>query len=152
MGIDPVKTEVEISNPAYDISEEDEKSKTPVQLHIDYTRQQTQQPAEQLALDHSLRFGWGRISGEWLQRFNKPLYFLLCAAFAVFSEGFVVVGIAFGAITSIERQFGYTSSEVAMFTLAYEVAVGVVGVFLGYLGNIHRPRCISLSLIVMAGK
>ena len=63
-----------------------------------------------------------------------------------------MVGITYGAITSIERQFGYTSSEVAMFTLSYETAVGIVSVFLGYFGNIHKPRCIALSLIVLAGK
>ena len=140
MEIDPINKYLEISNPAYYISEEQQPLTQP---HI---QQQTE------PLDNNFRFGWGRISGERLQRFNKPLYFLISSAFAVFCEGFVVVGISHGAITSIERQFGYTSSEVAMFTLASEATIGVVSVFLGYFGNIHKPRCIALSLIVMAGE
>ena len=96
MRIDPLKTEVElkaISNPAFDLTEEDEKPKNPAEFHIDYqlqphTQPHTQpQPTEQLLLDHNFRFGWGRICGGSLQRFNKPLYFLMCSAFAVASQG-----------------------------------------------------------------
>ena len=153
MEIDQIETGVKVSNPAYDINEESEKSKTPAQPHTDInTRQQTQQPTEQLALDHSFRFGWGRISGDWLQLFNKPRFFLLCSSFAVAASGFVRGGIFLGSITSIERQFGYKSSEVATFGLAYEAAVGALSVFLGYFGNLHKPRCIALSLVVMAGE
>ena len=138
------ETDVKVSNPA--------RTLYTVQLHKDYLRQQTQQPTEQLSLDNSLRFGWGRISGDWLQRFNKPIYFLICSSFAVAAAGFVLFGIFSAAITSIERQFGYKSSEVAMFALTYELAVGILSVVLGYIGNIHKPRCIALSLIVMTGE
>ena len=38
-----------------------------------------------------------------------------------------------------------------MFTLAYEVAVGLMSVVLGYFGGIHKPRCIAVSLVILAG-
>ena len=103
-----------------------------------------------LLLSTNLRFGWKCISSPQLQLFNKPLFFLVCACLAGIAEGLVMTGISFSVLTSIEKQFGYTSSEVAFFLTTYEIAYGICGVFVGYIGHTHKPKCIGLGLLVLS--
>lgn len=97
----------------------------------------------------TLRFGWKCLSPKFFQLINRPAFFLFFLCFGGIAQGFVVTGIAFTVLTSIEKQFGLKSSEVALFGTAYDTAYGVCCIFVGYIGHAHKPRCIGWGLVVM---
>ena len=95
------------------------------------------------------QYGWKCFNTKRLQILNCPLYFLICMCVAGISQGLVVTGVSFTVLTSIERQFGLKSTEVALFGTAYDVAYGVCCVFVGYIGHVHKPRWLGWGILFM---
>jgi len=96
------------------------------------------------------RYGWSRFAPKLLQFMNKPVWFLVFLCIAGIAQGLVVTGVAFTILTSIEKQFGFSSSHVALFGTVYDTAYGIFCVFVGYAGHKHKPRWLGLGLIIMA--
>lgn len=96
------------------------------------------------------RYGWLWLDSKFLQRFNKPVYFLVTMVLAGITQGLVVTGVGFTVITSIEKQFGFKSTEVGLFGTAYDTAYGICCVFVGYIGHVHKPRWLGFGLLLMA--
>lgn len=95
------------------------------------------------------RYGWGKLTPKLLQVFNKPVWFLVFLCIAGVAQGLVVTGVAFTILTSIEKQFGFSSSHVALFGTVYDTAYGVFCVFVGYIGHRHKPRFLGYGLVIM---
>jgi len=97
-----------------------------------------------------LEYGWGCITNKYIKKLNTPLFFLIILCLAALAQGLVVTGIAFTVITSIEKQFGLTSTEVGLFGTSYDIAYGICCLFVGYVGHRHKPRWIALGGLLMA--
>lgn len=96
------------------------------------------------------RYGWGRVTPRFLQFMNKPAVFLLLLSIAGAAQGLVVTGVSFTILTSIEKQFGFSSSHVGLFGTVYDGGFGVLCVVVGFLGHRNKPRWIGAGMIVMA--
>jgi len=96
------------------------------------------------------KYGWSFLTNKFLQRFNKPIYFLIVLCLAGIAQGLVVTGVSFTVITSIEKQFGLKSTEVGLFGTIYDIAYGSCCVFVGYIGHKHKPRWLGFGLLLMA--
>uniref|UniRef100_A0A7M5XGD7 Solute carrier organic anion transporter family member n=1 Tax=Clytia hemisphaerica TaxID=252671 RepID=A0A7M5XGD7_9CNID len=96
------------------------------------------------------RYGWSKLTPKLLQFMNKPVWFLVFLCVAGVAQGLVVTGVAFTILTSIEKQFGFSSSHVALFGTVYDTAYGIFCVFIGYVGHRHKPRFLGYGLIIMA--
>ena len=97
----------------------------------------------------SFRYGWGKLTPKLLQFLNKPVWFLVFLCIAGVAQGLVVTGVAFTILTSIEKQFGFSSSHVALFGTVYDTAYGLFCVFVGYVGHRHKPQFLGYGLIIM---
>lgn len=98
----------------------------------------------------NLLYGWKCISGKILQMFNKPIYFLIVLCMASAAQGLIRSGITFTVLTSIERQFGFKSSELAFFSVIYDITYGICTMFVGYIGHKHKPRYIGWGILLIA--
>ena len=114
------------------------------------TTKTTVSSSPDLFLNNSLKYGWGPISPKWMQFFNKPIFFMVCLSTMGVAQGLVVTGVAFTILTSIEKQFGMSSTHVALFGTSYDVAYGVFCALVGYIGHKHKPRWLGIGLMVMA--
>ena len=100
--------------------------------------------------EHYLRYGWGRITPKFIQFLNKPIFFLVLVSIAGAAQGLVVTGVSFTILTSIEKQFGFSSSHVGLFGTVYDGGFGILCVVVGYVGHRNKPRWIGIGMIVMA--
>ena len=98
----------------------------------------------------SSRYGWGCITPKFLQFMNKPVVFLMLLSIAGAAQGLVVTGVSFTILTSIEKQFGFSSSHVGLFGTVYDGGFGVLCVIVGFLGHRNKPRWIGGGMIAMA--
>ena len=96
------------------------------------------------------RYGWKCFPNKAIQRFNKPIYFLVVMTFCVIFQGLAVSGVSLTIITSIERHFGFTSTEVGLFITGYDIGYGIFCICVGYCGHKHKPRWISIGVFVLA--
>lgn len=96
------------------------------------------------------KYGWGLITSEFLQKFNKPIFFLLVLCLAGLAQGLLITGVSFTVITSIEKQFGLKSTEAGLFGTVYDIAFGVCCLFAGYVGHKHKPRFIGWGLLLLS--
>lgn len=96
------------------------------------------------------KYGWGLVTSKFLQKFNKPIFFLLVLCSAGLAQGLLITGVSFTVITSIEKQFGLKSTEAGLFGTVYDIAFGVCCLFAGYLGHKHKPRFIGLGLLLLS--
>ena len=95
-------------------------------------------------------FGWKCRSFQMCNIFNKLACFLFFLCLSGIAQGLIVTGSTHIVLTSIEKQFGLKSSEVALFGTAYNTAYGICCVFVGYLGHSHKPRCLGWGMLLMA--
>ena len=98
----------------------------------------------------SLKYGWGRVTPKFLKFMNKPVVFIILLSNAGEAQGLVVTGVSFTILTSIEKQFGFSSSHVGLFGTVYDGGFGVLCVVVGFLGHRNKPRWIGAGMIVMA--
>ena len=60
-------------------------------------------------------------------------------------NGFVNVGIS-----SLEKRFGFSSSETGIMAISYDIAFSCITVFVTYFGTrFHRPRIVGIGAFVM---
>ena len=65
--------------------------------------------------------------------------------------GFVVNGIVKANITTWERRFDLTSTQVGLIPSAYDIAAGVLAIPVSYLAIAgHKPRILSIMAFIMA--
>ncbi|XP_071112274.1 solute carrier organic anion transporter family member 4C1-like [Haliotis cracherodii] len=101
--------------------------------------------------DDDVRCGFGSYRPDWLQVFNNPkcLLFFLCAYCMIL--GFVVNGINNVNTTSIERRFNLPSAKVGLISSAYDIAAGILGVFVSYYGSgRNKARWVAGAGVIMA--
>lgn len=134
-------------NPAYrSDSPEDDRTRSSGQK----TKNVNSSSSPDLFLNTLYLYGWGKITPKWLQCLNKPLFFIICLSIIGVAQGLVVTGVAFTILTSIEKQFGMTSAQVALFGTSYDVAYGIFCAIVGYIGHKHKPRWLGIGLVIMA--
>lgn len=94
--------------------------------------------------------GCGPCKPTWLQRLATPKLFAINAGLILG----VYIGLTsylHGTLTTIERQFELSSSEVGAITIAADVAILCLVVFVTYFGhNGHRPRWIACGAIIIS--
>ena len=103
-----------------------------------------------LLQESSLVLGWKCLTFQMCHIFNQPACFLFFLCLSGIAQGLIVTGSTHIVLTSIERQFGLKSSEVALFGTAYNTAYGICCVFVGYMGHSHKPRCLGWGMLLMA--
>ncbi|XP_047145428.1 solute carrier organic anion transporter family member 4C1 [Hydra vulgaris] len=97
------------------------------------------------------KYGWGRFSGSSLQKLNKPSFLIVVLCICSLSQGLVITGVTFTAITSIEKQYGLKSTESGLLlSVTYDAAYGICCLFVSYIGHNHKPRFIAAGMLVMA--
>ena len=97
------------------------------------------------------KYGWGKFSGKSLQVLNKPSFLISVLCICSLSQGLVITGVTFTAITSVEKQFGLKSTESALLlSVTYDAAYGICCIFVSYIGHTHKPRFLGLGMLMMA--
>ena len=92
-----------------------------------------------------LRYGWFSYRPVFLQSLNHPWFFLVCVCWLTFGQGFICNGLNNVLLTSIERRFGFTSTQVALFSTLFNTTVGIFSSLVCYIGHRHRPRALALG-------
>ena len=96
-----------------------------------------------------LRYGWLSYCPRWLQHINRPLYFVFWVCVLVTLQGGLSTGVSNVVLTTIERRYGFKSTEVALFNTFFHIAAGVWGPFAAYIGHRHRPRMLALTTVLL---
>lgn len=114
------------------------------------TNETTNGDKETKKKEKEFTYGCFFIRSKCMQKiFNRPLFFVLMLCLGAFTQGFVVTGITFSSITSLEKQFGLKSTEPGLYSTSYDAAYGICCLFVGYFGHVHKPKWIGLGMILM---
>ena len=118
--------------------------------HYKYLNSQSTDSAADAINFPDSRCGCGPCKPTWLQRFASPKLFALNAGLILG----VYIGLTsylHGTLTTIERQFELSSSEVGGITIAADVAILCLVVFVTYFGHSgHRPRWIACGAVIIS--
>ena len=90
------------------------------------------------------RISVGMFSPNVLQCFNTPKWFAVFAFTATLIFNFTSSSILFVAPNSLEKQFGITSAQIGLLSIAFDITVGLAGVFVGHLCRVNKPKWIRL--------
>ena len=72
---------------------------------------------------------------EFLQRLAKPLVYLICICSLVFIQSMVVSGYSSGVLTTIERRYDLSSSDIGFIVSSYDIASLCAGIVVSYYGD-----------------
>ena len=90
------------------------------------------------------RISIGTFSPNVLQFFNTPKWFSVFAFTATLIVNFTSASILFVGANTLEKQFGITSAQFGLLSIAYTITVGFAGVIVGHLCKLNKPRWIRL--------
>ncbi|KAI8494912.1 sodium-independent organic anion transmembrane transporter [Branchiostoma belcheri] len=95
-------------------------------------------------------YGWGTCAPGALQVLNNvkaALAFLCCA---IFAQAMLVNGFARSVVTTLERRFGLSSTDLGSVLVANDVANLLAAIPIGYLCAKNKPRWLGCGMVVMA--
>ncbi|XP_078610405.1 solute carrier organic anion transporter family member 4A1-like isoform X1 [Branchiostoma floridae x Branchiostoma japonicum] len=96
------------------------------------------------------RYGWGSCTPDALQVLNNvkvALAFLCCA---IFAQAMLVNGFARSVVTTLERRFGLSSTDLGSVIVANDVANLLAAIPIGYLCAKNKPRWLGCGMVLMA--
>jgi len=100
--------------------------------------------------DVQTRYGCRSCRPACLQFLTGARWFLLFVCMAVLVQSMAVNGFLGVTISTIERRFGFSSSQTAWIAATYEIAGAPALLVIGYLGTtLRRPTWIGGGLIML---
>lgn len=100
--------------------------------------------------DGTQRYGWGCFKPDCLQFMNRPAVFVISLCMVVFGQGLACTGINNTMITSIEKRYGFKTTEIGIFSTTFHTSVGFFVSIVCYFGHSHRPRTLGLACLSIA--
>lgn len=110
----------------------------------------TSKVASPTTTDDTRRYGWGCFKPDCLQFMNRPLVFMISLCIVVFGQGLSCTGINNTMITSIEKRYGFKTTEIGIFSTTFHASVGFFVSIVCYFGHSHRPRTLGLACLSIA--
>lgn len=96
------------------------------------------------------RMGLFGVHPPWLQRFGTPGWFLVCLCLFTLVQAMVNSGLFPVIISSIERQFGFTSTQAGWIVSSYDVVSAVFAIIITNYGHrSHRPRWLARGMTLL---
>ncbi|XP_012564749.1 solute carrier organic anion transporter family member 4C1 [Hydra vulgaris] len=92
-----------------------------------------------------LCYGWFSYRPAFLQSLNRPQFFLICVCWLTFAQGLVCNGLNNVLLTSIEKRYGFTTIQIALFSTMFNATVGFFSSLVCYVGHKHRPRALAVG-------
>ncbi|XP_035694932.1 solute carrier organic anion transporter family member 4A1-like isoform X2 [Branchiostoma floridae] len=103
--------------------------------------------------DKKLRYdsyGWGSFKPATLQVLNNPKAALVFLSCAIFTQAMTVNGLARSVVTTLERRFHLTSTDMGAVLIANDVANFVSSLPISYLGAKNKPRWLGSGMLLLA--
>ena len=96
------------------------------------------------------RYGWSCFKPDCLQFLNRPSVFMISLCLIVFGQGLACTGINNTMITSIEKRYGFKTTEIGVFSTLFHTSAGVFVSIVCYFGHRHRPLALGLACLSIA--
>ncbi|RUS70101.1 hypothetical protein EGW08_022140 [Elysia chlorotica] len=104
-----------------------------------------------LGADDACRCGYGRWRPDCLQALNRPGVLVAFLASYSFVLGFLVNGVNNVNISSIERRFSLSSTQMGLTSSFFDISGSTVALILGYFGSGKRkPRLLVITTFISA--
>ncbi|XP_011505517.1 PREDICTED: solute carrier organic anion transporter family member 4A1 [Ceratosolen solmsi marchali] len=113
--------------------------------------QETSKDFESIAKDR-LKCGWFWFRPSYLQKYRTAKWALFWLCWAGAMQGMVVNGFINVVITTIEKRFGFRSSQTGLIAGGYDIASFFLLIPVSYLGgrsNSSKPRYIGIGVLVL---
>ncbi|XP_078611244.1 solute carrier organic anion transporter family member 4A1-like isoform X2 [Branchiostoma floridae x Branchiostoma japonicum] len=95
-------------------------------------------------------YGWGSFKPATLQVLNNPKAALVFLSCAIFTQAMTVNGLARSVVTTLERRFHLTSTDMGAVLIANDVANFVSSLPISYLGAKNKPRWLGSGMLLLA--
>eukprot|EP00058_Branchiostoma_floridae_P020586 XP_002606076.1 hypothetical protein BRAFLDRAFT_125100 [Branchiostoma floridae] len=95
-------------------------------------------------------YGWGSLKPATLQVLNNPKAALAFLSCAIFTQAMTVNGLARSVVTTLERRFHLTSTDMGAVLIANDVANFVSSLPISYLGAKNKPRWLGCGMLLLA--
>ncbi|XP_078692987.1 solute carrier organic anion transporter family member 4A1-like [Branchiostoma floridae x Branchiostoma belcheri] len=95
-------------------------------------------------------YGWGSCNPAPLQVLNNPKAALAFLSCAIFTQAMAVNGLARSVVTTLERRFHLTSTDMGAVLIANDVANFLSSLPISYLGANNKPRWLGCGMLVLA--
>lgn len=95
------------------------------------------------------RYGWGKFTPNFLQRFNNTRSFLVLICVCTFGQGMVSIGMISTFLTTLEKRYEFKSTQVALLTTFADITAAIFCWSICYYGHRHRPRAIAFGFITL---
>jgi sodium-independent organic anion transporter len=93
------------------------------------------------------RLGVGRWSPDWLQRFATPGGFVFAVSLFTVVQSMVNSGLFPVIVSSIERRFGFSSTQAGVILSSYDMVSAVLVVLVTHFAHsAHRPRWLARGM------
>ncbi|GFN86617.1 solute carrier organic anion transporter family member [Plakobranchus ocellatus] len=100
---------------------------------------------------HSNRCGYGSWRPDFLQTLNRPGILVVFLASYSFVLGFLVNGVHNINISSIERRYSLSSTNMGFVSSSFDISASTVALVIGYYGSGKRkPRLLAITILVSA--
>ena len=97
-----------------------------------------------------LRYGWGCFKPSFIQFMNRPSFFMASLCIVVFGQGLASTGINNSMITSVEKRYGFKTTEIGLFSTFFHASAGLFVTVVAYFGHRHRPFTLGLACLSIA--
>ena len=97
-----------------------------------------------------MQYGWLSFRSSSLQFLNKPFWFLACLCALVVAQGMIITGVSSVILTSIEKRYGFTSTQAGALSSSYDTAYGVCCILVSYFGHLRKPKFLGVGAIILA--
>lgn len=98
-----------------------------------------------------LKYGWKSFRPDALQRLNTPGWFVTFLCSFILTQGMMVNGLKSVVISTLEKRFDFSSTQVGIISSTNEVSVAILGVYVSYFGaQGHRPKWLARAAILVS--
>ncbi|RDD42017.1 Solute carrier organic anion transporter family member 4A1, partial [Trichoplax sp. H2] len=100
---------------------------------------------------YNAKFGYGPCQPDWLQCCNSAKWLTVHVGAFVFLAGMQVTGLKAAAARPLEKQFGFTSTEIGIMAAMYDVGAAIFGfIFSFFAAHTHKGKWVATGSILMA--
>ncbi|XP_065641204.1 solute carrier organic anion transporter family member 4C1 [Hydra vulgaris] len=104
-----------------------------------------------LHLDHTLTCGWNKFKPQKLQKLNNAKWFLFFLAVFSISQGMIINGFTNVGLSTLEKQFKFSSKQSGMIVAAKECSSLLLIAFLSFYGSFgNKPKYLGYGAMVTA--
>ncbi|GAB1606773.1 solute carrier organic anion transporter family member 4A1-like isoform X1 [Argonauta hians] len=96
-----------------------------------------------------LRYGFGNFRPSWLQILNQPKVVLMILCYIAFIQGFVVNGAINASLSTIEKQYGFSSQMSCWLSASYEITAAPVALIVCFSSAVnYKLRWLGFGVIL----